>query len=236
MEARGRKLALAFLIGLLPCLAGALTLSEIRTEARTMALDTGTTRRRFSDTRLNAFINEAQRQTVTESRPILRSTQIELVVGTTFYSLPSDFLQVNRVTLDYDTLYELTPEANDKTSRWETTASEPTHYFINFSSRTKIGFYPWPDSVSSTGTVRVEYFAQTTDMSADSDQPYNAITELIPYHYGLAYFAAARMSAVDGKVGLATLYFAEFRATIDRMKSEAKSRPSYRPGAIGRTQ
>lgn len=211
--------------------AFALTLSQIRTEARVLALDNGTTRRRFSDTRVNSFINEAQRSVVLEVRPILRSAQFELAAGTTYYSLPADFLQISRVTLDWQTLNETTPEAQDRASEWQTVGAEPTHYYVHFASRTKLGFYPFPDTTRSTGTVRYEYWAQATDLSADADVPYNAISELTPYHYGLAQYAAARMAVIDGRNGSAGLYLAEFRASVERMKSEAKSRPSYRPGA-----
>jgi len=227
--------AFAFLAAL-PPQAHSLALSDLRTEARVLALDNGATRRRFPDARVNAFLNEGQRQIVLEARPILKSSNFELVAGTTWYSLPSDFLQLNRVTRDYYTLPETTPDALDRTSRWEETGASATHYLVDFSSRTKIRLYPWPESSSSTGTVRYQYWAQATDMSADADTPFNGIAELTPYHYVIAYFAAAKMSAIDGKTGLAALYLGEFRAGIERIKSEAKSRPSYRPGAAGRTQ
>lgn len=213
-----------------------LTLSELRTEARVLSLDNGATRKRFPDARVNAFLNEGQRQVILEARPILKSSQFELVAGTTWYSMPSDFLQVHRLSHDYYILPETTPEALDRTSRWQETGAKPTHYLVNFSSRTKISLYPWPESSSSTGTVRYEYWAQATDMSADADEPFGGIAELDPYHYVLAYFAAAKMTAIDGRMTLAQIYLAEFRAGIERMKSEAKSRPSYRPGAAGRTQ
>jgi len=231
MEGKANRLSVVLALCFLAQPVIALTLSQVRTEARVLALDNGSTRRRFSDARLNAFINEAQRSVVLEARPILRSGQFELAAGTTYYSLPSDFLQVSRVTLDWDTLAETTPEAQDRASEWQTVGAEPTHYYIHFASRTKIGFYPFPDTARSTGTVRFEYWAQATDLSADADVPFNAITELNPYHYALAQYAAAHMAAIDGKGGIASLYITEYRATIERMKSEAKSRPSYRPSA-----
>lgn len=228
---RGKAWLKVVLALCIPVQGFALTLSEIRTEARVLALDNGSTRRRFSDARLNSFINEAQRAVVLEARPILKSAQFELAAGTTYYSLPADYLQINRVTLDWQILYETTPEAQDRSAEWQLVGAEPTHYYIHFASRTKIGFYPFPDTSGNTGTVRFEYWAQATDLSADADVPFNAITELIPYHYALAQYAAAHMAAIDGKGGLASLYLTEYRATIERMKSEAKSRPSYRPGA-----
>lgn len=234
-----RKLRLAFLfsIGLLcHSQAGALTLSEVRTEARQLDLDTGTSRRRFSDARINAWINEAHRLAILEARPIVRSGEIQLAIGTTYYNLPSDFLSMSRVSLDYDQLYEITPEALDKESRWPTVGALPTHYLIDFASRTKVGVYPYPSDSSSTGTLRYQYFAQATDLSADSDVPFNNLTELKPYHYRLAYYAAAQMAAIDGKGALAMFYFSQFRSMVEQLKTMAKDRPSYRPAAIGRRE
>ena len=216
--------------------AHSLTLSDLRTEARTLSLDAGTSRQRFSNARVNAFINEGHRQAVLEARPILKSAELALVAGTTYYSLPTDFLQVSRITMEYDVLYETTPEALDKTNRWPETGARPTHYFINFASRTKVGFYPFPESSSSTGTVRYDYYAQATDMSADSDEPFGGAAELDVYHYAFAYYAAAKMCAIDGRTSLANLYLSEYRASVERLKVEAKSRPSYRPSAVGRRE
>lgn len=226
---------LIMLLGLLTALtpAGALTLSELRAQARVLALDAGTTRQRYTDARVTAFLNEGQRAVVVEARPLLQAGTLELVAGTTYYDLPGDFLQMHRVTHDWEVLPEQTPEALDRSSQWQITGAEPTHYYVHFASRTKVGFYPFPESSSSTGTVRYEYWAQATAMSADGDEPYNGVTELLPYHDGLAYYAAARMTAIDGRPGLASFYLSEHRATVERMKSEAKSRPSYRPGASG---
>ena len=213
--------------------AQALTLAQIRTEARVLSLDNGASRNRFADARILQFINEAQKIAATETKAIIRSTTFDLVSGTTYYSLPSDFLQMYRLSSDYQQLPEASPEMLDKSSNWQETTGEPTHYFMNWSSRTKVGVYPFPDNTSSTTTIRYDYIAQATDLSSDSDTPFNSITEFTPYHYALAYFAAARMAAIDGRLDLATLYRAEFSAVVAKMAQESRARPSYRPSAVG---
>ena len=226
----GRVVSLLSGLLLLAPLAGALTLSEVRTEARTLALDSGSTRQRFADARLTAWANEGQRQAVIEARPILKAGAFSLSAGSTYYTLPSDFLQMSRVTLDYALLPEKTPEMlDDETPGWQddVSTSNPTNFYIDFSSRTLMGMHPVPTTTS--GIVRYEYYAQASALSADGDTPFNSITELIPYHYLLAYFTAARMAAIDGKASLATFYMAEFKAGIERMKMEAKKRPAQRP-------
>lgn len=228
------KLFLLLLI--LPQSLFALTLREIRTEVRTLMTVKGEMGTNLYNNYLTSIINEGQRQAVIENRPIIKSSQTLLSVGTTFYVLPSDFLQMSRVSLNYDVLDEVTPEALDKTDGWQETGSLPTHYFINFATRTKIGMYPFPSSSSSTGTLRYDYFAMAQDLSADADVPFNGITEMAPYHYMLVYFTAARVAIMDGRDGLATYFLTEYRAGMERMKNEAKSRPSYRPGASARRE
>ena len=158
------------------------------------------------------------------------------MAGTTYYSLPADFLQMYRLTYKHETIQETTPEALDKQALWPETGQRPTHYFIQFASRTKVGMYPWPESSSSTGTVRFEYYATATDLTADAEEPYGGSVELDQYGYALAYYAAARMAAIDGRLDLAAFYLGEFRAGVDRMGREAKNRPSYRPAAVGRRE
>jgi len=225
-----------FLFGFLFAIppAGALTLSQIQTEARILALDTGSTRQRFSDSQITSFANDGQRIAVLTVKPLYKSFNFELVIGSTYYSLPTDFLQMHRLTYKNEMLTETTPEALDRSTKWEEVSARPTNYFIHFASRTKVGVYPYPNSSTSTGTVKVEYFAQATDLAGSSDEPFNGVTELKGFHYGLAYFAAARMAMIDGRQDLAVMYMGEYRAFLDRMDKESKNRPSYRPGAIGR--
>lgn len=233
-------LGLLIAFGSPPESAVALSLATLKTDARRLALDEGATRQRFSSEQIGAWIHEAQEIAIEESRAILKSSQFELVSGTTYYDMPDDFMAMDRLTHDNETLYEVTPEALDRTSRWIETGAEPTNYYINFASRTMVAFYPWPDSSSSTGTIRYSYWAQAADQADDETDedfiPYNGITELLPYHYGLSYYAAARMAIIDGRMDLANIYTAQWRASVEALKRSAKQRPSYRPGAIGGRQ
>lgn len=233
------KIALARLAGIF-CIAfsassfsHALTLTELRSQSRDLAIDNGT-RLRFLTSTVDNFLNEGQRIAILDAKPIIKSSTLELSVGSTYYSLPTDFFQMRRLTLRYLELEEATPEsiANRAGLSWENSTGLPTNYFINFASRTKVGFYPWPDSVSSTGTVRYEYFASPTALSASSDEPFGGDAELDQYHYLLAYYAAYRMAMIDGRQDLGVLYRTEFYEGLERMKREALARPAYRPSAM----
>ena len=205
-----RWLILAALVWL-PHQARALTLADLRTEARVLSLDNGS-RLRFSTSTIDNWLNEAQRIAAVETRAIRKAGAFELVAGTTYYGLPSNFLHVARVTFKYRELGEETPEslAGKIGWNWIESKGQPSSYYLNFSTRTNIAFYPWP--------------------SATSDEPWSGIDELVAHHRLLAYFAAAHMTAIDGRQDLSAFYMGMFSAGLERMKREANDRPSYRPG------
>jgi len=225
------RIALLLAVFLAPP-AAALDLQDLRDQTREMVLDTGP-RLRFSTTTIDRFINEAQRIAIADAKVIRKSIQVQAVIGTTYYAMPSDFMQIQRVTYQHLELPEITPIAlsNKAGRKWQVTQAFPTHYFLNFSSRTLLGLYPVPGSSSDVDQIRVEYYAQATDLTSASDHPFGGITELIPYHYMLAFYAAFRLSALDGRSDLAGLYRLEFYEAVVRMRREGVNRPSYRPGA-----
>jgi len=229
------RAAVLALFLLSPLSAGAITLSTIRSDCRVHVGDDGSTRNRFSNAQLLRFINEGQKDLVQYAKPIRKPYQFELVSGTTYYSTPSDFLSVERLTRSYQVLKEESIKSLDKTQQWQTVAGLPIAYFVNHSSRSLIGFYPFPNSTTSTGTIRMEYNAQATDLSSDSDQPFNSIPELQPYGYLLSFYCAYRASLIDSQVAQAQAYYAEFKRGSDMLASDAFSRPNYRPGAVGGT-
>jgi hypothetical protein len=229
------KTILLLLSLLLAAPANAITLSTIRSDCRTLVTDDGSTRNRFSNATLLRFINEGQKDLVQYAKPIRKSYQFELVAGTTYYSLPSDFLTVERLTRSYQVLKEESIKSLDKTQQWQTISGLPIAYFINHSSRSLVGFYPFPVNSSSTGTIRVEYNAKATDLSSDSDEPFNGVPELQPYGYLISFYCAYRASLIDSKAAQAQAYYAEYRRGSDMLASDAFSRPNYRPGAVGGT-
>lgn len=232
---RGTALLLLLVSALAPAPARAITLSTMRTDCRVLIKDDGATRNRFSNAQLLRFINEGQKDLVQYAKPIRKPYSFELVAGTTFYALPSDYLSVVRLTRSYQVLAEVSIQALDKQLQWQTVAGLPINYFINHSSRTLIGFYPFPGTANSTGTIRMEYTAQATDLSSDSDVPFNSIVELQPYTYLIAFYCAYRASLVESQAIQAQAYYAEFKRGSDMLASDAFSRPSYRPGAVGGT-
>ncbi len=213
--------------------ASAITLSTLRSDCRVMIKDGGSTRNRFSDAQLLRFLNEGQKDLVQYAKPIRKSTQFELVSGTTYYAAPSDFQAVIRLTRSFQVLDEKSIQALDKQQEWQRVGGLPVSYFVNHSSRTLIGFYPFPNSSTSTGTIRMEYSAQATDLASDTDSIFNGIVELQPYGYLDAMYCAYRASLIDSQTAQAQAYYAEYRRGSDMLAGDAFSRPNYRPGAVG---
>lgn len=224
-----------FLAVFLAAPAQAITLSTMRTDCRVLIQDTGSTRNRFTDAQLLRFLNEGQKDIVQYAKPLRKPHQFELVAGTTYYAMPSDYLTVVRVTRSYQVIPEVSIQNLDKQQQWQTVAGLPINYYINHSSRTLMGFYPFPGTTSSTGTIRMEYTAQATDLSSDADLPFNSISELQHYGYLLSFYCAYRASLIDAQISQAQAYYAEFKRGSDMLASDAFSRPNYRPGAVGGT-
>lgn len=216
---------------LLPARGHALTLGDLRAEARVLALDNGV-RLRFSTSTIDNWLNEAQRLVALETKSIRKAADFTTTAGATYYALRSDVIQVSRVTSNYQELGEETPEslAGKVGWNWIEAKGKPTSYYLNFATRSYIAFYPWPDTGSSTTSIHYEYWSQATDLSAAGSEPWNGIDEFTPYHRILAYYAAAHMTAIDGRPDLTAFYLQMYQAGLDRMKREANDRPSYRPG------
>lgn len=215
--------------------AFALTLSQLISDSRTLALDgASATRQRFSDSQITVFLNEAQQDAITQTRCIRQDQVFQLVPGTTYYPLPVNYLSMERLTIGYKYIQEMTPAALDGRSRaWENASGYPTYYFINWSSPTLVGFAPWPALSTDTDTIKMEYNVQVDSMVNGSDIPFNGIPRLYDYHHSLAYYAAMMMSAIDGQMGRQVAYQTMYVADMAGMAKRCLERPNYLPSATG---
>lgn len=226
------EIVLVFAIGV-P--AHASTLGELRSDARSLITDAQSTRQRFSNSELNNWINEGQRIADIKTLCTYKAFSFPLVIGTTYYSLPNDFLQLRRVTRDFLAIQELTPAGLDgRSAEWENQSGLPTYYFLNFSSRTKIGFAPFPNATSDLATMKVEYMAYSKSLTLDSDIPFEGIVEFYPFHYVLSYYAAYKASIVDERYEKAKGFLESYTSMTDLMKSRCVERPNYLPSMVGK--
>jgi hypothetical protein len=229
-------LKIIFFIFLYLCGSGVLccakTLSELVSDVRLLARDPSSSNRpRFTDSQIEEFINEGQKDVISDTLCIVRISTFTLVEDQIFYNLPSDFIAVERLTLDFEVLTEVTQKQKDKNLiEWEEVTGEPDEYYISFSKRTQIGFYPYPSSSTEIGDISLSYYAQAVDMTNDSDIPFNSISEFSSFHKMIAYYAASKLAEIDGNLALSNRYITKYITDKERFYSYCRTRPSYQPG------
>jgi hypothetical protein len=212
----------------------ALTLSEIRSDVRSLITDAQATRQRFTNTELDFWINEGQKIADVKTTCIYKSTTFQLSAGTTYYQMPEGFLAIRRVTRDKLSIQEMTPAGLDgRSAEWENASGYPTYYFINFSSRTQIGFAPFPNVVADTATIVVDYFTYS-DTLVDASVPFNGNQDLIPFNYALVFYGAYMASIIDERYDKAKIFMDSFTSVTDLMKTSCTLRPNYLPSGIGK--
>ena len=225
-----------------PAVGSALQLSEIRTQVRRYILDNDSSNRRYSDAELLSFINEVQRDFINQTWATRDSTEITLVANTTYYDLPNDLIAVTQVIfIDSNSN---TIELEEKTEKYfytnepdfeKTAGSQPDRYFIRLSTQDanplEIAFVPVPDSTADDGTLRVDYVDIATDLSSDTDIPFEGFRHLYPYHDALTYGTVARIKALEGMGDAATFnqaYLSVIKLATDRLGQS----PNWNPGLL----
>ena len=184
---------------------------------------------RFSNAQILDFLNEAQRDAIGATLCIRKQYSFDTSSGTRYYAMPTDFIAIDRLVHDDQAFEEKSPAKLDKAStEWETVTGTPINFFVRFSSRTMVGFYPYPVTGTSTHTVTVDYFAQATEMTTAST-PFNSITELAPFHQMLSFYAASSMLTIDGLNSTALYYFQRYMAYRESFNNYCRARPTYMP-------
>ncbi len=222
----------------------ALTLSDIQTEIRRNIRDTATdsSLQKYTDAVLLNLINEAQREVINITWAIHNSTSLTLSASTTFYDLPTDLIAPIRVIFTRNgRTYELDETTikvlDDDNANWQNSSKgQPIEYYIRLSTQAadplEIAYIPIPPN-TSTGTIFMDYFMQSTDLSAGTDVPFEGFRHLYPYHFTLVYHATERIKAMEGKTQEATFWAQKFIRAMQIMDDRLGRRPNYTPGMRG---
>lgn len=82
---------------------------------------------------------------------------------------------------------------------WTQDSGTPVYYYITplLSGNHYVNLYPTPTGNDAGANLVVEYIYRHTPMSTGTDQPFNAESATIPYHYGLGNDAASRLLMRD---------------------------------------
>lgn len=216
----------------------ALPLSSIRSAVRSRLRDTAAdvSYQRYSDATIDEFINEGQRDFVSKTLLMSGTTVFGLTSGTIEYDLPADYLSSIRVTISSRVLEQVSIGGLDSNSSdWTIATSTPTRYYVTpHSSATsyRIGFIAKP-SVTTTGSVRMFYYQQATDLSSDTDVPFGGRYQYVPYHPALIDYASAIGWLVQGRMDLAKPFFDLYGGQIEIAKRNLGFMPDFNPAMTG---
>jgi hypothetical protein len=141
-----------------------------------------------------AKIDEWQEQFVLDTRALKDVQTTPIVSGTYEYDLPSDVMDILRVShnglklervsaYDLDVLYD---------ANWADDTGTPTKYFVDLDpDNKKIRVYPIPQSEDASYSLIIEYVKMPPALADDTSVPWNSHTLMTPYHMAIAYGVAA---------------------------------------------
>ncbi len=238
-----RRLFLAALLYLSPVVGYSLTLAEIETQVRYNVHDTGEVGRQiYTDAVLDTIINEVQREINSMTWAVEASSSITTVASTAFYALPTNLIAPVRVTYtDSASVITSLMEESERSvienmpDFQRNSVGKPTRYFIrqkktSGATQLEAGLIPLPNS-SSTGTLTMDYVVQTTDLSSDSDIPFNGLRYLYPYHMTIVYGVTLRLKLIESKADEAEAYASLFDRNVQVMKDNIGRMPNFHPSA-----
>ena len=144
---------------------------------------------RWSDTQIDAWINEANSQAFRRLRYKVNSAlSVAMVSGTSAYNIPADVIFVQRakiVSEDLPLCFESYKTLDERVAGWESHTGTPSHILMDISP-TQFTLYPIPDA---NGTIKLTGIMQATIITDTLDLPER-------FHYALIDWVAFRAFAI----------------------------------------
>jgi len=217
-----------------------LTRGEIRTGIRYKIRDTTDTLNndnpRWTDGILNQRINNAQDFIVGYTHCLYDKYLISPVTGQSEYNLPPGWTTIDRVSYMHTTstsgYKKLTQSEQVNLDRdmqtWEIrTAGYPMYYYIRGSS---IGIVPKPSGgYSHANALKIEYYKKPTDLTADTDIPFDGFYNLYIWHDLIECKVTAECLEDENKTTQADYLWKRFFMLLEIMKTETRWKPDYNP-------
>jgi len=176
-----------------------LTRSDLVTRVGELINDPNHTR--WSTSQKQERVEEAQERFVVDTRCLINSSSTSVVAGTAEYSLPTDILDIERVTHNGIELTRMSKADFDfYTNRnWASDQGRPERYYVDLDpDNKKIGLYPKPQAADAgSSNLIIDYVQIPTELSSDSSTPFNSHTLLTPYHMAIVYWAAKELLNAD---------------------------------------
>lgn len=174
------------------------SLQEIRTLARGyIKIDPNS--KIFSDTTLDSFINRAYFQVQKEWQHRWREcsayTTQSTVAWTAEYNLPTDFLKLSLVSLEWSPLQEVSKQ-QIRLTNYTASQGKPNQYYLY---GTKIGFNSIPNS---TYSIIIDYFKRLATLTSTqaSELPTDFDDAIALYASYLAFKSVNKMDSATGSL------------------------------------
>ena len=158
---------------------------------------------RYSTSQIDNQLDIVQDRWNVDAGILLETVTLTTVSGTRAYAVsnltgtPIDFrrvthkgLELNKRSKSWFDLY-----ASDD---WTDDVGTPTEFYIDVTGTSySLVLYPTPQDADAGANLVVEYVKRHTAIANASDEPFNSLTYLSPYHYGIAYHVASNLMAQD---------------------------------------
>ncbi len=193
------------------------------------------TRQQFTDATLLSFLNDGQRESNSINWLLNSTYTFTLVAGTTFYTLPADFMATQRVVfknrkMDQTSFNQLDA---DQPGWIGVSTGTPNLYYLNyFTTPVTIGFFPVPNTTNAL-PVQIYYVQQPVELTATTQIPWNGWNLLTPYHSGLAYYIAERGYMAQEDMDAVAAYQTEWFLFLQTMRQGLFKQPDFNPGVAG---
>lgn len=192
---------------------------------------------RFSASKKQDAIQRAQERFVLDTRVLVDVSTDSIVAGTTEYSLPSDVLDVSRVTANSRLIQrtsELDLDIDSGLQDWTDDEGRPYRYYVDLDpNNKKLRLFPEPQSDDAgSNNLRIEYVKIPPSLSSDSSVPLDSHTLLVPYHDALAYLAAADLLKIQPSqqsVVMVNSYEKEYRDLVSHCIETFKNLADQKP-------
>lgn len=170
------------------------------------------------DANLNAYINDAQRETSGHVGGVESTDTISLVADTRLYALPTRFvgeLDVRYVeAADNEKVLKKIVRLADRPSDYRDETGEPTHYYFEAN---QFGFYPIPSSDENGDTIRINGWFEAEDLAAEDTEPSFPRS----WHRCIAILAAAGICEAQSRVEAQS---ADSAVSADTVQQDARAR------------
>jgi len=144
----------------------------------------------FTETNVQDAIQVAQEKFVKDTKCLKDVQTTTVVAGTYEYALPTDILDISRVSHNGLKLERVSEYDMDVTrdTNWADDTGTPTSYYVDLDpNNLKIRVYPIPQAADAAYSLIMEYIKIPPALSTAASVPFDANTLLSPYTMAIVY-------------------------------------------------